>query len=88
VALFVNIYGYGARFSTEIYTRGCHWFPRLLASCSLEASRRVTNDIPLGCPLYLPVHPVNCVQTLKGRVQKRAIKGWEEHYLVCPEPAV
>jgi hypothetical protein len=20
---------YGARFSTEIYTRGCHWFPRL-----------------------------------------------------------
>jgi hypothetical protein len=23
---------HGARFSTEIYTRGCHWFPRLLAS--------------------------------------------------------
>jgi hypothetical protein len=23
--------GYGARFPTEIYTRGCHWFPRLLA---------------------------------------------------------
>jgi hypothetical protein len=22
---------YGALFSTEIYTRGCHWFPRLLA---------------------------------------------------------
>jgi ankyrin repeat protein len=22
---------YGARFSTEICTRGCHWFPRLLA---------------------------------------------------------
>jgi hypothetical protein len=21
---------YGARFSTEVYTRGCHWFPRLL----------------------------------------------------------
>jgi aspartate/methionine/tyrosine aminotransferase len=21
---------YGARFSTETYTRGCHWFPRLL----------------------------------------------------------
>jgi hypothetical protein len=23
--------GHGARFSTEFYTRGCHWFPRLLA---------------------------------------------------------
>jgi hypothetical protein len=22
---------YGARFSAEIYTRGCHWIPRLLA---------------------------------------------------------
>jgi hypothetical protein len=22
---------YGARFSAEIYTRGCHWFPRQLA---------------------------------------------------------
>jgi hypothetical protein len=22
---------HGARFSAEIYTRGCHWFPRLLA---------------------------------------------------------
>jgi hypothetical protein len=22
--------GHGARFSTEIYTRACHWFPRLL----------------------------------------------------------
>jgi hypothetical protein len=22
---------HGARFSTEIYTRGCHWFPHLLA---------------------------------------------------------
>jgi hypothetical protein len=26
---------------------------------------RVTNDIPLGCPLLLPVNTVNCVQTLK-----------------------
>ena len=34
-------------------------------ACSLEASRRVTNDIPLGCPLFLPVHTVKCVQTLK-----------------------
>jgi hypothetical protein len=22
---------YGARFSTEIYTRGCHWIPRMFA---------------------------------------------------------
>jgi hypothetical protein len=34
-------------------------------ACSLEASKRVTNGIPLGCPLFLPVHSVNCVQTLK-----------------------
>jgi hypothetical protein len=26
---------------------------------------RVTNGIPLGCPLFLPVHTVNSVQTLK-----------------------
>jgi hypothetical protein len=32
----------------------------------LEAGgRRVTNYIPFGCPLFLPVHTVNCVQTLK-----------------------
>jgi hypothetical protein len=34
-------------------------------ACSLEASMCVTNDIPLGCPLFLPVRTVNCVQTLK-----------------------
>jgi hypothetical protein len=34
-------------------------------ACSLEANMRVTNGIPLGCPLFLPVHTVNCVQTLK-----------------------
>jgi hypothetical protein len=28
----------------------------------------VTNDIPLGCPLLLPVHTVNCVQTLKAQL--------------------
>jgi beta-glucosidase len=27
---------------------------------------RVTNAIPLGCPLFVPVHIVNCVQTLKA----------------------
>jgi hypothetical protein len=33
---------------------------------AVEASRRVTNGILLGCPLFLPVHTVNCVQTLKA----------------------
>ena len=44
-------------FSTEIYARGCHWF--------LKASRRVTNCIPLGCPIILPVGTVISVQILK-----------------------
>jgi hypothetical protein len=35
-------------------------------ACSLEASWRVTNGIPLGCSLFLPVHTINCVQTLKA----------------------
>jgi hypothetical protein len=34
-------------------------------ACSLEANMRVTNGIPLGSSLLLPVHTVNCVQTLK-----------------------
>jgi hypothetical protein len=34
---------------------------------TLEASRRVTNGNPLGCPLFLPVHTVNFVQTLKAK---------------------
>jgi hypothetical protein len=54
---------HGARFPTENYTRECHWFPCLLVC---EANRRVTNGIPLGCPLFLPVHTVKCVQTLKA----------------------
>jgi hypothetical protein len=33
------------------------------AFAPLEASRRVTNGIPLGWPLFLPVHTVNSVQT-------------------------
>ena len=34
-------------------------------ACSLEVNIRVTNGIPLGSPLLLPVGTVNCVQTLK-----------------------
>jgi hypothetical protein len=42
-------------------------------ACSLEASSRVTNGIPLGSSLFLPVHTVNCVQTLKVSMSWRMI---------------
>jgi NAD(P)-dependent dehydrogenase (short-subunit alcohol dehydrogenase family) len=45
---------YGSRFSAETHTRGC-----------LKRAGVGTNGIPLGCPLFLPVHTVNYVQTLK-----------------------
>ena len=70
LAAFATAIGYGARFSTEITLEdaiGSH-------ACSLEASRRVTNVIPLGRPLFLPVHTVNCFQTLKDRGSGR--KWW------------
>jgi hypothetical protein len=37
-------------------------------ACSLHTCREqaCANSIPLGCPLFLPVHTVNCVQTLKA----------------------
>jgi hypothetical protein len=35
-------------------------------ACSLEANMRVTNGIPLGSSLLLPVHTVIWVQTLKA----------------------
>jgi hypothetical protein len=35
-------------------------------ACSLQVSRRVTNGIPLGCPLFIPVRIVNYIQTLKA----------------------
>jgi hypothetical protein len=52
----------GARFPTEMYTRGYHRFHAF----SLDASRRVPNDIPLGWPHLLSVGTVNGVQTLKA----------------------
>jgi hypothetical protein len=55
-------FGHGARFRQKFTLEdaiGPH-------ASSLEASRRVTNGIPLGCPRFLPVHTVNCVQTLKA----------------------
>jgi hypothetical protein len=36
------------------------------AFAPLEAGRRVTIGIPLGCPRFLPVRIVTCVQTLKA----------------------
>jgi hypothetical protein len=36
-------------------------------ACWLEVSMRVTNGIPLGCPLPLTVATVNSIQTLKAR---------------------
>jgi hypothetical protein len=54
---------------------------RMPARFKLEASMRLTNGIPLGCPLFLPVHTVNCVQTLKANcLRSQAHKCWC-HYL-------
>jgi hypothetical protein len=44
-------------------------------ACSLEASMRVTNGIPLGCSLLLPVDTVICVQTLKAVYLYRGVGG-------------
>ena len=63
-------------------------------ACSLEANMRVTNDIPLGCSLLLPVCTVNCVQTLKAsgiRPARRRRKqlydnGKKMHMLLQPQP--
>jgi hypothetical protein len=54
---------YGARFRQKFTTEDAIGFPRLLASSSCM---RVTNGIPLGCSLLLPVDTVNSVQTLKA----------------------
>jgi hypothetical protein len=40
-------------------------------ACSLEANTRVTNGIPLGSTLLLPVCTVNCVETLKAICKRR-----------------
>jgi hypothetical protein len=54
----------------EVYAIGSH-------ACSFQASRRVTNCIPLGCPLPLTVATVNWVETLKVNAHRRlyACKG-------------
>jgi hypothetical protein len=53
---------YGARFRQKFTLEdaiGSH-------ACSLEANTHVTNGIPLGSSLLLPVDTVNCIQTLKA----------------------
>jgi hypothetical protein len=42
-------------------------------ACSREANMRVTNGIPLGRSLLLPVGTVICVQTLKATVASTAV---------------
>jgi hypothetical protein len=42
-------------------------------ACSLEANTRVSNGIPLGSSLLLPVCTVNCVQTLKAESAKERL---------------
>jgi hypothetical protein len=61
---------HGARFSAEIYARGCHWIPGMFA---WSAVMRVTDGIPLGCSFFLPIDTVNCVQTLKAILRQA---GW------------
>jgi hypothetical protein len=45
----------------------------LHAFAPVGASRRVTDGIPLGSSLLLPVHTVNCIQTLKVVAQKLVV---------------
>jgi hypothetical protein len=48
-------------------------------ACSLEANMRVTNDIPLGCLLLLPVGAVNSVQTLKTSTATQTATPYPNH---------
>jgi hypothetical protein len=49
----------------------------LATHAPLEASMRVTNGIPLGLSLLLPVETVNSVQTLKAIAMKMLMNlGW------------
>jgi hypothetical protein len=49
-------------------------------ACLLEANMRVSNGIPLGNSLLLPVHSVICVQTLKGN---HLHSGWIQVHRGC-----
>jgi hypothetical protein len=57
---------YGARFSTKIHTRGCHRVYRLLLRLKREQACDQWHSSRAST--FLPVHTVNCVQTLKDEV--------------------
>jgi hypothetical protein len=60
-----------ARLRTEFYTYaiGSH-------ACSLQASKRVTNSIPLGCPLPLTVRTFCDVTPPKVCLPRVAVRAW------------
>jgi hypothetical protein len=59
----------GARFSAEIHTRGCHWFPRL---CSASSEHACDQWYSSREPTPLIVAIANCVKTLKAADPKHA----------------
>ena len=56
-------------------------------ACSLEASMRVTKDIPLGCPLPLTFVTVHHVATLKALFCCRLPAAVARHELLFAAPA-
>jgi serine/threonine protein kinase len=64
---------HGSAESAALRDVRCAFFDRILQSriplyptpVSLEAKMRVTNSIPLGCSLLLPVGTINCAETLQ-----------------------
>jgi hypothetical protein len=56
MSMLLDDFLYGARFRQQFILEDAIGFP---------PSRRVTNGIPLGCLLLLPVDTVNSVQILK-----------------------
>jgi hypothetical protein len=61
----------------RVFDRSLHSrMPLVPTPAPLEASRRVTNGIPLGCPLFLPVHTVNCIQTRRAAAARSQVLPW------------
>jgi hypothetical protein len=59
--------GIAAMGAGSLFDRNLHSAMTLVPTpAPREASRCVTNGIPLGCPLFSPVGTVNFVQTLKA----------------------
>jgi hypothetical protein len=78
VVHWIDVFDVQFFFDRNLHTR----MPLVSHACWLEASKRVTNGISLGCPRFLPVGTVNCVQTLGqyyGR-SEHGLPGVEERY--------